>query len=88
MNDNRYYIFNNDLRYMIKEYSYGTIIYSPLVNLINEIDRIRNIDNLVLDLSYTDDVYVIDKFINGDSMDNTYTGFYDKKTIYKLKDDK
>jgi len=88
MNDNTYYIFNNDLRYMIREYSYGTIIYSPLVNLINELDNIDILDNLVIDLSYTDDTLVIDKFINNDKMDDVYTGFFDKKTIYKLKDDK
>lgn len=88
MEDDTYYIFNNEMRYMIKEYNYGTIIYSPLVNLINEIDKIKSIDNLVIDLSYTDDTLVIDKFINNEKMDDTYTGFFDKKTIYKLKDDK
>lgn len=88
MNDDTYYIFNNDLRYMIKEYSYGTIIYSPLVNLINELDKIKNIDNLVIDLSYTGDISVIDKFINNEKMDDVYTGFFNKKTIYKLKDEK
>lgn len=88
MKDNTYYIFNNNLRYMIKEYTYGTIIYSPLVNLINEIDKIKSIDNLVIDLSYNEDTTIIDKFINKESMDNTYTGFFDKKTIYKLKEDK
>ena len=88
MTDDTYYIFNNNLRYMIKEYSYGTIIYSPLVNLINELDRIKNVDNLVIDLSYVDDINVLDKFINGDIIDNVYTGFFDKKTIYKLKDEK
>lgn len=88
MSSDTYYIFNNDMKYMIKEYSYGAIIYSPLVNLINEIDKINTIDNMVIDLSYTDDINVIDKFINKDSMDNTYIGFYDKKTIYKLKEEK
>lgn len=88
MEDDTYFIFNNDMKYMIKEYSYGTIIYSPFVNLINEIDKINTIDNMIIDLSYTDDINVIDKFINKESMDNTYIGFYDKKTIYKLKDDK
>lgn len=88
MKDDTYYIFNKELRYMIKEYNYGTIIYSPLINLINEVDKIKDIDNLVIDLSYTDDIVVIDKFINNESMDNTYIGFFNKKTIYKLKDEK
>ena len=88
MKDDTYYIFTNDMKYMIKEYNYGTIIYSPLVNLINEIDKIKDSINLVIDLSYTDDIDVVDKFINNEKMDNTYIGFFDKKTIYKLKDEK
>lgn len=88
MNDDIYYIFNNDLRYMIKEYNYGTIIYSPLINLINELNKIKNINNIVIDLSYTNDIDIIDKFINRDKIDDTYTGFFSKKTIYKLKEEK
>lgn len=88
MKDNTYYIFNDDLKYMIKEYSYGTIIYSPLINLINNIDKINNNINLVIDLSYTEDISIIDKFINNEKKDNTYTGFFDKQTIYKLKEEK
>ena len=49
---------------MFKEKDYGTIIYSPLVNLVNELDKLTNIDNLVIDLSYTKDINIIDKFIN------------------------
>ena len=86
-NNDTYFIFNNNLKYMIKEYSYGTIIYSPLINLINEIDKIKSIDNLVIDLSYIDGTDIIDKFINKDKEDNTYIGFFDKKTIYKLKEE-
>lgn len=88
MLDNTYYIINNDLRYMIKEYNYGTIIYSPLINLINKIDEIKDIDNLVIDLSYTENINIIDNFINNEKEENTYTGFFDKRTIYKLKDEK
>lgn len=86
--DDKYYIFNKDLKYMIKEKEYGTIIYSPLVNLINEIDNIENIINPVIDLSYTDDISIIDKFVNKENMDNTYTGFFNIETTYKLKNDK
>lgn len=88
MDDDTYYIFNNDLKYMIKEYNYGTVIYSPLVNLINEKEVLGDIDNLVIDLSYTSDSKIIDKFITGEKENNTYTGFFNKKTIYKLKDEK
>lgn len=83
----RYYIYNNDLKYMVVEKDYGTIIYSPLVNMINEIDRMDDIDNLIINLSYVDDVSIIDKFINREKMDDTYIGFGNTKTIYKLKGD-
>lgn len=86
--DDTYYIFNSDLKYMIKEYNYGTIIYSPLINLINEIEKIKDIKNLVIDLSYKENIDIIDKFINNEKEENTYTGFLDKKTIYKLKEEK
>lgn len=85
--DDNYYIFDKDNKYMIKEKEYGTIIYSPLVNLINEMDKIMNIDNYVIDLSYTDDLSIIDKFINNEKVDNTYTGFFDRETIFKLKEE-
>lgn len=87
MNDNRYYIFNNDLRYMIIEHNYGTIIYSPLVNLLKKKKELDIIDNLVIDLSYTDNYDIIDRYINND-IDDGYIGFYDTKTIYRLKGDK
>ena len=86
-NDDTYYIFDKDKKYMIKEKDYGTIIYSPLVNLINELDKLGNIDNLVIDLSYIGDISIIDKFINKEKVDNPYTGFFDKETIYKLKEE-
>lgn len=85
--DDTYYIFDKDNKYMIKEKDYGTIIYSPLINLINELDKIEKIDNLVLDLSYINDISIIDKFINKEQENNTYTGFFDKETIFKLKEE-
>ena len=87
MYDNRYYIFNNDLKYMVIEHNYGTIIYSPLVNLLNKKEELNILDNLVIDLSYTDNYDIIDKYINNDKEDG-YIGFYDTKTIYRLKGDK
>ena len=71
---------------MVKEKEYGTIIYSPLINLINELDKIKDIDKVVIDLSYIDDISVIDKFMNNEKEDNTYIGFFDKETIFKLKE--
>ncbi len=64
--DNRYYIFNNDLKYMVIEHNYGTIIYSPLVNLLNKKEELNILDNLVIDLSYTDNYDIIDKYINNE----------------------
>ena len=84
-NSDRYYIYNDNMKYMVIEHSYGTIIYSPLVNMINEIDKLNNIDNLIIDLSYNNNIDIIDKYLNKEHLDNTYTGFFDKKTIYKLR---
>ena len=84
-NSDRYYIYNDNMKYMVIEHNFGTIIYSPLVNMINEIDKLSNIDNLIIDLSYNNDIDIIDKYLNKEHMDNTYTGFFDKKTIYKLR---
>ena len=53
--------------------------------MINEIDKLSNIDNLIIDLSYNNDIDIIDKYLNKEHMDNNYTGFFDKKTIYKLR---
>ena len=33
---------------MLKEYNYGTIIYSPLVNLINEVKDLEEINTLII----------------------------------------
>lgn len=30
------------MKYMVIEHNFGTIIYSPLVNMINEIDKLSN----------------------------------------------
>lgn len=86
-NDDTYYIFDRENRYMIKEKEFGTIIYSPLINLINDIEKIGCIDNLVIDLSYNGNIDIIDKFINREEMDNTFSGFFDKDTVYKLKEE-
>jgi len=85
--DNIYFMYNKEDKYMVREEEYGTIVYSPLVNLINEIDKLEDI-NIIIDLSFNNNIDMIDKFINKDKEDNTYTGFFDKETIYKLKGDK
>lgn len=85
--DNIYYIYDKDKKYTIVEYNYGTIIYSPKVNLINNITNLKDI-NLVIDLSLQDGIDIIDKFINNEKEENTYEGFYNTKTIYKVKGDR
>lgn len=86
MKDDKYYIFNKNLKYLIKEREYGTIIYSPLINLLNNISKLKNL-NLVIDLSYFSDISIIDQFINKEKTTDNYQGFFDTKTIYKLKGD-
>ena len=39
------------------------------------------------DLSHTDNIDIIDKFINNE-IEEGYRGFYNTKTTYKLKGDK
>lgn len=85
--DNIYFIYDKENKYTIIERDYGTIIYSPLVNLINYKEELKGIYKII-DLSNIEDTSIIDKFINKDKIDNTYVGFFNTKTIYKLKGDK
>ena len=87
MTDNTYYIYDNDKKYTILENGYGTIIYSPVVNLINHISQLNDI-NLVIALSLQDGIDIIDKFINKEEALEDYLGFYNTKTTYKVKGDK
>ena len=57
------------------------IYYKMLITLKHDI-------NLVIDLSLQDGIDIIDKFINKEEMEEGYLGFYNTKTIYKLKGDK
>ena len=81
----------NDMgvEYPIEEEEYGTTIYSDKpVNLINYIDMLDNVDYLVLNSNKVlNDEFnmIVDKFINKDKMDDCYLGFFDKKTIFKVK---
>lgn len=87
MNDKKYYVFDKELKYMIIEKEFGTIIYSPLVNLISKKKILNDIDNLVIDLSYTDNISIIDDYLNNKEEAGNYEGFFNTKTIYKLKGD-
>lgn len=82
-------VFYLDNEYPIKESDFGTIIYSnKIINLINELDNLDFIDYIVMDSFNIDRQEfneMVNKFINKDKVEDTYTGFLDKKTIYKVK---
>ena len=83
---NKYHIKNNNNNYMIIEKEDRTIIYSPIINLTTK-EEIKKIDNHIIDLSYIDNPDIIDKYLNNQKEENPYLGFYNQKTIYKLKGD-
>ena len=82
-------VFYLDNEYPIKESDFGTIIYSnKIINLINELDKLDFIDYIVMDSFNIDRQEfneMVNKFINKDKVEDTYTGFLDKKTICKVK---
>lgn len=85
-----YYIKNNGDRYPVLEEKDGTTIYSKEpINLINELDKI-NVDYIILNAFNIDDekfIYMLNRYLDNDKIDeDTYTGFLNKKTVYKLKD--
>ncbi|MBQ2872799.1 MAG: U32 family peptidase [Bacilli bacterium] len=75
--------------YPIDEEKYGTAIYSPRpINLINYLDYLDSISYIVMNSNLIDDDefnLMVDKFINRDKIDSTYLGFFNVKTIYKVK---
>lgn len=84
---NNYYIKNNDDKLYISEEDNATVIYSDVVNLINEIDNISFIDYLVLDFNNIDNYKeILKQFINKEKDGKEYyLGFYNTKTIFKVK---
>ena len=82
-------VSDTGIEYPIDEEEYGTTIYtSKEVNLINYLDKINDIDYIVMRSNkINNDVFnlMVDKFINKDKMDNCYLGFFNTKTIYKVK---
>ena len=75
--------------YRIVEEDYGTTIYSEYpVNLINYIDYLSDVDYLIMNSNLIDDSefeMMVDRFINNDKVDDCYLGFFNKKTIFKVK---
>ena len=88
--DTLYKIKDNNNSYIIEEEKYGTTIYTKEpINLINYIDKL-DIDYIILSSIHIDDkefLKVLNNYIEK-RKDNKehYTGFIDKKTVYKVED--
>lgn len=82
-------ISDMNTEYPITEEEFGTTIYSEKpVNLINYQDYLDKIDYLVLNSNgIMDEEFdsMIDKFIKKDTMEDCYLGFFNTKTIFKVK---
>ena len=82
-------ISDMDTEYPISEEEFGTTIYSEKpVNLINYQDYLEQIDYLVLNSNGIKDEefnLMIDKFIKKDTIEDCYLGFFNTKTIFKVK---
>ena len=86
---NDYRITSDSESYPIDEEEYGTTIYtSKAVNLINYLDKLDSIDYLVMKSNKIHDSEfnkMVDKFIKRDKVKDAYIGFFDTKTIYRVK---
>lgn len=85
--DSNYYIQNKEDKLYISEEDNATLIYSDVVNLINKVNELDFIDYMVLDFNnikeYGDIIYNFrNKITDGKEH---YLGFYNQKTIYKVK---
>lgn len=85
-----YYIKNNDDKYPIIEEKSGTTIYTKMpINLINEVDSL-NIEYIILNATLINKDYflnVLKSYLDNISDNKShYTGFLDRKTVYKVKD--
>lgn len=82
-------ISDTSLEYPICEEKYGTTIYTKdVINLINYLDLINDIDYIVMNSNNIKDLEfnnMVDKFINREKMDDVYIGFFETKTVYKVK---
>ena len=88
-NGNKYEIVSDTGSvYPINEEEYGTTIYTEKpINLLNYIDEL-DIDYLVLKSNMIKDSEfnkMVDRFINKDKIDEEYIGFFNEKTIYRVK---
>lgn len=90
MKEGKYKIISDDGEsYPIVEEEFGTTVYSskPL-NLLNKKDKFSNIDYCVMDGNLISDesfLSLLDDFILGRIVHDGYLGFYNTKTIYRVK---
>ena len=79
-----YYIKNKDDKLYISEEDNATIIYSDIVNLIDKDTSL--IDYKVIDFNNINNMDILNDFINNKKhRKEYYLGFYDTKTIFKVK---
>ena len=90
-NDGSEYEITSDMgvTYPIVEEEYGTTIYTDReINLINYLDDVKEIDYIVMNSNKIDNSkfnLMVGKFINREKIDDVYVGFFNKKTIYRVK---
>ena len=82
-------ISDTGISYPICEEEFGTTIYThEVINLINYMDKLKDIDYVILNSNLVDSrefELIVDNFINGNKMDDTYVGFLNTKTVFKVK---
>ena len=82
-------VSDTDNSYPIDEEAYGTTIYTEKpINLINYLDKLKDIDYLVLKsnkISNNEFNMMVDKYINREHITDEYIGFFNTKTIYRVK---
>lgn len=89
--DDIYYIKHDLDYYLIKEEKEGSVIFSKReINLVNDYKSLENIAYYLIDGSFISDddfLCVLDEFLNNKKKENVYRAFFDKKTVYKIRDE-
>lgn len=87
--DNYKIISDTNHEYIIDEEAYGTTVYTEKpINLINYLEELKEIDYLVLKsnkIPSSEFNKMVNKFIKHDQVKDPYVGFFNTKTIYKVK---
>ena len=82
-------IGDNGEKYPIEEEEFGTTIYTrEPINLINYLEELKDIDYLILKSNKIEDGefnLMVDKYLKHEKVANAYIGFFNTKTIYRVK---